>query len=127
MPNFALIEVNVPCNERTSVPLWDKGEVTMLRMMFLVFVAAIASSAFAADAQKGEIIAKRWCASCHVVSPDQQQGTAQAPPFSAVASKPDFNETSIAYFLLAPHPRMPDMNLTRSEATDLAAYIKLQR
>ena len=114
-------------NERTSVPLWDKGEVTMLHMMFLVFVAAIASSAFAADAQKGEIIAKRWCASCHVVSSDQQQGTAQAPPFSAVASKPDFNEMVIAYFLLAPHPRMPDMNLTRSEAADLAAYIKLQR
>jgi len=94
---------------------------------FLIFSAALHDSACAADAQKGETLAKRWCASCHVVSPAQQQGTAQAPPFSAVASKPDFNETTIAYFLLAPHPRMPDMSLSRSEAADLAAYIKLQR
>jgi hypothetical protein len=27
-----------------------------------------------------------------------------------------------ALFLLNPHPRMPDMNLSRSEAADLAAY-----
>ena len=94
---------------------------------FLLFSVALHGSAYAADAQKGETLAKRWCASCHIVSSDQQQGTAQAPPFSAVASKPDFNETTIAFFLLAPHPRMPDMGLSRSEAADLAAYIKLQR
>jgi mono/diheme cytochrome c family protein len=94
---------------------------------FLIFAAALQDSVFAADAKKGEILAKRWCASCHVISTDQQQGTAQAPPFSAIASKPDFSETTIAYFLLTPHPRMPDMNLSRSEAADLAAYIKLQR
>jgi hypothetical protein len=33
----------------------------------------------------------------------------------------------LAYFLLTPHPRMPDMGLTRSEAADLAAYIKNQK
>jgi hypothetical protein len=58
---------------------------------------------------------------------DQQRGTTQAPPFSATASKPDFNERTLAYFLLMPHPRMPDMNLTRNEAADLAAYIKGQK
>jgi|SRR6478609_10962429 mono/diheme cytochrome c family protein len=102
--------------------------MTMLRItaaFFLIF--ALQDNVFAADAQKGETLAKRWCASCHIVSPDQQQGTAQAPPFSAVASRSDFNETTIAYFLLTPHPRMPDMNMSRSEAADLAAYIKLQR
>jgi hypothetical protein len=33
----------------------------------------------------------------------------------------------LAYFLLSPHPRMPDMNLSRSEAADLAAYIARQK
>jgi hypothetical protein len=33
----------------------------------------------------------------------------------------------VAYFLLAPHPRMPDMALSRSEAEDLAAYIATQQ
>ena len=32
----------------------------------------------------------------------------------------------LALFLLAPHPRMPDMSLSRSEAADLAAYIERQ-
>ena len=97
-------------------------------LFLLIFAAAgMAERVRAADALKGEILAKRWCTSCHIVSAGQQQGTAQAPPFSAVASRSDFNETTIAYFLLTPHPRMPDMNLSRSEAADLAAYIKLQR
>ena len=29
-------------------------------------------------------------------------------------------------YLLMPHPKMPDMNLTRNEAADLAAYIVSQ-
>ena len=101
----------------------------MVRMIavFLILAAVSTDHVLAADARKGETLAKRWCATCHVVSPDQQQGTAQAPPFSAVASKADFSEAMIAYFLLTPHPRMPDMNLSRSEASDLAAYIKMQR
>lgn len=101
----------------------------MLRLAFslLILASAAETNAYAADAVKGETLAKRWCATCHVVSSQQQQGTTQSPPFSAIAGRANFNETTIAYFLLAPHPRMPDMNLTRSEAADLAAYIKNQR
>jgi hypothetical protein len=47
----------------------------------LVFTAGMTERVLAADALKGEILAKRWCTSCHIVSADQQQGTAQAPPF----------------------------------------------
>lgn len=96
-------------------------------LFLIIFEIAFTTSAFAADARKGETLAKRWCATCHIISSDQMQGTTQAPPFSAIASKPNFNETALAYFLLAPHPRMPDMNLSRSEATDLAAYIGTQK
>jgi mono/diheme cytochrome c family protein len=93
----------------------------------LILTSVVSATAGAADALKGETLAKRWCATCHVVSSQQQQGTTQSPPFSAIAGKPGFNETTLAYFLLTPHPRMPDMSLTRSEAADLAAYIKNQR
>ena len=93
----------------------------------VVFVAALATSAAAADARKGETLAKRWCATCHVVAADQQVGTTQSPAFSTIAHNPEFNEAMLALFLLNPHPRMPDMNLSRSEAADLAAYIKTQR
>ena len=48
---------------------------------------------------------------------------AQAPPFATVAKTPGFDAAKIALFLLNPHPKMPDMALSRSEAADLAAYI----
>jgi len=79
--------------------------------------------AWAADAANGERIAQRWCAPCHVVAPGQKQTTGEAPPFAAIAKRPDFSADRIAYFLLAPHPMMPDMGLSRQTAQDIAAYI----
>jgi len=96
-------------------------------LLSVIFLGAVPQIALAADARKGETLAKRWCAACHVVAADQQRANTQAPPFSAIANKPDFEEAKLAYFLLAPHPVMPDMNLSRSEAADLAAYIKAQK
>ena len=95
---------------------------TMTALSVLIMIGAL-TEAIAADAQKGETLAKRWCATCHIVASNQQRGTTQSPPFSAIASKPGFNETALAYFLLMPHPRMPDLNLSRREA----AYIKTQK
>jgi mono/diheme cytochrome c family protein len=60
------------------------------------------------------------------VAADQTAGGTQAPPFSGIAKKPGLDAGEIALFLLAPHPKMPDMNLSRAEAADLAAYIKAQ-
>jgi len=80
-------------------------------------------AALAADAAKGKILAERWCASCHVVASGQQLGNTQAPPFSEVAKKDRIDAPMVAYYLMTPHPRMPDMNLSRNEAADLAAYI----
>lgn len=94
----------------------------------VTIAAAMASflvmpQSWAADAASGQQIAQRWCAACHVVAPGQQQVTGEAPPFSAIAKRPDFNADRVAYFLLAPHPAMPDMGLSRQSAQDIAAYI----
>ena len=80
------------------------------------------SSAYAADASHGEAVVKRWCAECHMVVTGQKAST-EAPPFSAVAKRPDFNEAKVAFFLLDPHPKMPNMQLSRTEVADIAAYI----
>ena len=82
---------------------------------------------FAADSTNGATLAKRWCAACHVVAADQQSGSTQAPPFSAIADKAGFDIEKLAHFLLEPHPKMPNMNLSRNEVADLAAYIASQR
>jgi mono/diheme cytochrome c family protein len=82
-----------------------------------------ATAAHAADADNGKVLALRWCAACHVVAPEQQGASADVPNFSAVARQPGFNEGRLAFFLLEPHPKMPNLSLTRREAADIAAYI----
>src|SRR5215510_1705701 len=93
----------------------------------LMALAAGTGSSLAADGGNGERLAQRWCASCHAVSMSQQQASADVAPFSAVARMPQFDAQKLAFFLLAPHPKMPDMALSRREAEDLTAYIATQK
>jgi mono/diheme cytochrome c family protein len=88
-----------------------------------VALVAAASSGYAADASHGLDLAKRWCASCHLVAPDQKSASADVPPFATIAASPNFNTKGLAYFLLEPHPKMPDLPLSRAAADDIAAYI----
>lgn len=80
-------------------------------------------SALAADADHGADLAKRWCASCHVVANGQAAASADVPSFASIARKPDFSQERLAFFLLDPHPKMPNFPLSRTEAGDIAAYI----
>src|SRR5215475_7767758 len=88
-----------------------------------VTTAIIAQPLLGADAVNGEKLARRWCEPCHVVAADQRGTTGEAPPFATIAKKPGFDAGQIVVFLLDPHPKMPNMSLTRNEAGDLAAYI----
>jgi mono/diheme cytochrome c family protein len=92
-----------------------------------VFVAAAAglsgSLAMTADVNHAAELAKRWCATCHVVDGDQKQASADVPPFATIARKSDFTPEKVAFFLLEPHRKMPNFPLSRNEAADLAAYI----
>jgi mono/diheme cytochrome c family protein len=81
-------------------------------------------AANAADADHGRTLARRWCATCHVVAANQQRPTGEAPPFAVIAKRSDFDATRLTNFLLEPHPKMPNMSLTRMEAADLVAYIR---
>jgi mono/diheme cytochrome c family protein len=88
-----------------------------------ILVAVVARPALAADPSNGERLTERWCAACHVVSLGQRQASSDAPPFAEIAKRPNFSEAGITTFLLDPHAKMPNMNLTRFEAGDIAAYI----
>lgn len=90
-------------------------------MAFLTLIA-LPLCAFAADAAKGEVIAKRWCAACHLVSSDQTHANSDVPSFASIAHKKQPSE-KLKTFLTDPHPKMPDMNLSRSEIADIVAYI----
>jgi mono/diheme cytochrome c family protein len=75
------------------------------------------------NADNGERLAMRWCAACHVVTVNQRQANADAPPFEEIAKRPNFSELGLVAFLLDPHSKMPNMNLTRVEASDIVGYI----
>ncbi|MCW5693945.1 MAG: c-type cytochrome [Pseudolabrys sp.] len=92
-------------------------------LLALLASAAAGQVAAAADAANGETLARRWCAACHIVSADQTSGSTQTAPFSAIGRRSNFDAAQLALFLLAPHPAMPDMGLSRGEAADIAAYI----
>lgn len=77
----------------------------------------------AADANHGAELAKRWCATCHLVESSQSQASADVPPFATIARRSDFTPEKVAFFLLDPHPKMPNFPLSRNEAADIAAYI----
>lgn len=96
------------------------------RLVPVLVVAAVglgSSAALAADPNHGAELAKRWCASCHLVDSTQKQASTDAPTFNAIAHKSDFTAEKVAFFLLDPHPKMPNFPLSRNEAADLAAYI----
>jgi mono/diheme cytochrome c family protein len=88
-----------------------------------VTAALSTGAATAADTAHGEQLARRWCAACHIVSADQTHGADNAPAFVTIAKIPGLSVDTIAKFLMDPHPKMPDMQLGRGEAKDLAAYI----
>jgi mono/diheme cytochrome c family protein len=92
-----------------------------------ILAVAVAGPVLAADASNGKRVAVRWCATCHVVAPDQRHAYADAPPFREIANRPNFSESGLVTFLLNPHAKMPNMSLTRVEADDIAAYIRTLR
>jgi mono/diheme cytochrome c family protein len=89
----------------------------------MLSIGAAGQARAAGNAEIGKSLAQRWCAACHVVSPEQRQASEAAPPFATIARRPGFDADKLAFFLLEPHPKMPNMALSRREAADLAAYI----
>ena len=88
-------------------------------LLSFIAVIAFSNAASAVEAANGQTLAQRWCAACHVVASDQKTANAQAPPFSTIGKTPDLDPAALALFLLTPHPKMPDMNISRAEAADI--------
>lgn len=88
--------------------------------------AAGAPGAEKGIAARGEVLAKRWCADCHVVTADQAKASADAPSFFALTGEPIRSPEALAVYLALPdtvHARMPDLNLSRVEIADIVAYV----
>lgn len=76
------------------------------------------------DAIAGRDAAMRLCAGCHAVSEGQtRSATDAAPPFIVLARNPSVTELSLAAFLKTPHARMPSVQLSPKEISDVTSYV----
>jgi mono/diheme cytochrome c family protein len=71
----------------------------------------------------GQTLARKLCVTCHVIEPGDGAGQADVPSFAAIANRPHQSTEALMNFLVAPHPPMPDLHLTRQEIRDIAGYI----
>jgi mono/diheme cytochrome c family protein len=95
----------------------------MRAMPVLVMLCATANPAWAQDVGAGERIAQIWCNNCHVVDSAQKGGSDAVPSFPSIARKASTTQMSLTVFLSTPHGRMPDFSLTRTEISNVSAYI----
>ena len=84
----------------------------------------VAAPAYSGDPEAGRVLARTWCAHCHVVEAGQKQASDTAPPFVQIANDPAKTTSGIAVWLTDPHPPMPNLGLTRDQIDDLTAYIE---
>jgi mono/diheme cytochrome c family protein len=75
------------------------------------------------DAQRGETLVTRWCASCHRLS-DDGSATDQAPTIHWIAAQVKQNPSYIRTFLNHPHAPMPPLDLDRGEIEDVIVYLQ---
>ena len=93
----------------------------------LVFAAGALLLPHMADAQdvlRGQALAERWCANCHVVNRAATTGRSDGlPTFPALAARKDTTAAMLKGAMTATHSRMPDFQLGARDQDDLVAYI----
>lgn len=78
----------------------------------------------APNSLEGKNIAEKLCSSCHIIG-TSASGVVKAdvPSFTSIANRPDQTAEQIVGRIVIPHKPMPDLQLTRLEIADVAAYI----
>jgi cytochrome c len=88
----------------------------------LVLAAGSLAQAAAADVNTGKRLTEQWCDQCHVIG-NGSRGTDAAPPLPVIAQQKGKDPQWVKTWLVAPHPPMPNLNLSRQEIDDITAYL----
>ena len=95
----------------------------------LLFACLVSANAAAqsGDLKAGREVALRICASCHVVSADQDVPPmpGYAPSFFDLAARPENTRPRLRQFLSRRQPmhKMPHLGLSRQQIDDVSAYL----
>jgi mono/diheme cytochrome c family protein len=85
-------------------------------------LSPVSAAVAAGDAQAGHDLARLWCSACHMVE-RSGQGPDTAPPFASVARRSPEDRGWLRAWIAAPHPPMPNFNLSRQQIDDVIAYL----
>ncbi|WP_431858075.1 c-type cytochrome [Azospirillum sp.] len=91
------------------------------RSLLVIVLLLLAGAARAGDPAEGRRLAERWCSNCHVV--ESRGGTDAVPTLDSIARDRSRGPEWVRQWLSAPHPPMPDPNLTAAEIEDVVAYL----
>src|SRR5262245_30759607 len=92
--------------------------------VFLLSSMPLGGLAEAQDAVRGQALAERWCANCHVVGRTATSGRSDGlPTFPALAARNDVTAATLKGAMTAIHSRMPDLQLGARDQEDLVAYV----
>ncbi|MFO1081421.1 MAG: c-type cytochrome [Reyranellaceae bacterium] len=95
-----------------------------LPVLVVLTAAGLPAAAQAQDVLRGQQLAERWCANCHVVAKSQNTGRSDGlPTFPALANRKDVTAAFLKGAMSAQHSRMPDFQLGNRDQDDLVAYI----
>jgi mono/diheme cytochrome c family protein len=120
------VAINRPeLHNREGITVADQRMVAgLILSAALMLPAADVIAEDIAKVTAGRVLAKGWCAHCHIVSEDQRLAPAAGvPTFFAVANDPAMTELALRVFLATPHMRMPDFMMTRDDTDKIIAYI----
>ena len=86
---------------------------------------APASHSQTASIARGQEIAERACAGCHVLTgtPERKVEGIDVPSFASIAARPNQTSQRLQSFIMTPHRPMPGMSLSLAEVNDVVAYL----
>jgi len=95
-----------------------------IAVALIAFVFTSVGTALAAgEPARGRALAQTWCSSCHTTERNNV-GKDLAPSFPSIAERGHPDQLEARTFLNAPHPPMPDFNLSRNQIDDIVAYLQ---
>jgi mono/diheme cytochrome c family protein len=75
------------------------------------------------DIANGKALTEKLCVSCHAVDGPSPSGHSDIPSFKAAANKEGQTQETLTSWLIAPHPPMPNLSLSREEIRDIGGYV----
>jgi len=94
--------------------------------IFTAVSLLLAATTTSPDVNKGQALARAYCAGCHAVGPTGASPRRAAPAFRELHLRypVEFLQESLAEGIMSGHPEMPEFHFFPGDIEDFVAYLK---